>query len=288
MNILMFSITPLFPDHDMGGGQKHLRTIALHLAEQGHEVRLFCTRREIPTRPFTGTSARWCCRFCASSSPSPRPTIRPPTTSPRLCRTSASRCSGRIASTSTTASSSFPTSTATSRRWSGCATTSIPETTQGAFHFEGDTLITISEYARQFFLQTVGRFFPELPSRMKVIRNSIDWEKFQPTKPRRILNLVPSIHPELHTIVLHPHRPEDSKGIWQTIEVADRLVKQYGFGNLRVLVPRWLNVAADPGVQDLYARVEQAIDSARIKSITLSFTTGFRSICCRSTTASVR
>ncbi len=38
-----------------------------------------------------------------------------------------------------------------------------PETIQGAFHFKGHTLIVISEYARQFFLQTVGRFFPELP-----------------------------------------------------------------------------------------------------------------------------
>jgi hypothetical protein len=53
-----------------------------------------------------------------------------------------------------------------------------PETIQGAFHFEGHRLIVISEYARQFFLQTVGRFFPELPERLKVIRNSIDWEQF--------------------------------------------------------------------------------------------------------------
>ncbi len=60
-------------------------------------------------------------------------------------------------------------------------------------------------------------------------------------------------------MVLHPHRPEESKGIWQTIEVADRLVHAYGFDNLRVLVPRWLGVQFDPGVQALYQRVEQEI-----------------------------
>ena len=49
MKILMFSITPLFPDHDMGGGQKHLRTIAMHLAQAGHEITLLSTRQYAST-----------------------------------------------------------------------------------------------------------------------------------------------------------------------------------------------------------------------------------------------
>jgi hypothetical protein len=38
MKILMFSITPLFPDQDMVGGQKHLRTIAMYLSQRDHDV----------------------------------------------------------------------------------------------------------------------------------------------------------------------------------------------------------------------------------------------------------
>ena len=260
MNILMFSITPLFPDHDMGGGQKHLRTIALHLAEQGHDVRLLCTHRDDTNAPFHWHERALVLPILRFKQPFPAPYDTPAYNIASIVQDVGEQMQWADRFYIHDGEFVFPYVYRDKPTVVGLRDNVYPETTQGAFHFEGDTLITISEYARQFFLQTVGRFFPELPSRMKVIRNSIDWEKFQPTKPHRILNLVPSIHPELHTIVLHPHRPEDSKGIWQTIEVADRLVKQYGFGNLRVLVPRWLNVAADPGVQDLYARVEQALD----------------------------
>ncbi len=259
MKILMFSITPLFPDHDMGGGQKHLRTIAMHLAEQGHEITLLSTRRSDTPESFRWHENALVLPILRFKQPFPAPYDTPAYNIASIVQDVGEYMEQADRFYIHDGEFVFPYVYRSKPTVVGLRDNVYPETTQGAFHFEGDTLIVISEYARQFFLQTVGRFFPELPSRMKVIRNSIDWNRFQPTKPRRILDLIPGIHPQVHTIVLHPHRPEDSKGIWQTIEVADRLVHQYGFAQLRVLVPRWLGVQADPGVQDLYNRVEREI-----------------------------
>ncbi|MFN8448219.1 MAG: glycosyltransferase [Anaerolineae bacterium] len=259
MNILMFSITPLFPKHDMGGGQKHLRSIALHLAGQGHDVTLLCTRRADTSEPFQWHERARVLPILRFRQPVPAPYDTPAYNIAAIMQDVGEHMQAADRFYIHDGEFVFPYVYRDKPTVVGLRDNVYPETIQGAFHFEGHRLIVISDYARQFFLQTVGRFFPELPSRMKVIRNSIDWTRFQPTAPRRILNLIPTVHPERHAIVLHPHRPEDSKGIWQTIEVAERLVKQYGIDNLRVLVPRWLGVQHDPGVQDLYARVEREI-----------------------------
>jgi glycosyltransferase involved in cell wall biosynthesis len=259
MKILMFSITPLFPDHDMGGGQKHLRTITMHLARQGHEITLLCTRREDTKEPFRWHENALVLPILRFRQPFPAPYDTPAYNIAAIMQDVGEHMEKADRFYIHDGEFVFPYAYRGTPTVVGLRDNVYPETIQGAFHFEGHTLIVISEYARQFFLQTVGRFFPELPGRMKVIRNSIDWTRFQPTKPRRIRELIPEVDPARHAIVLHPHRPEDSKGIWQTIEVADRLVHQSGFANLRVLVPRWLGLQYDPGVQDLYNRVEAEI-----------------------------
>ncbi len=259
MKILMFSITPLFPDFDMGGGQKHLRTIAMHLAEQGHAITLLSTRRADTPESFRWHENALVLPILRFKQPFPAPYDTPAYNIASIVQDVGEHMEQADRFYIHDGEFVFPYVYRSKPTVVGLRDNVYPETTQGAFHFEGETLITISEYARQFFLQTVGRFFPALPSRMKVIRNSIDWNRFKPTTTERIRELIPSVDPDQHAIVVHPHRPEESKGIWQTIEVADRLVHNYGFANLRVLVPRWLGVQFDPGVQDLYDRVEQEI-----------------------------
>ncbi|MEM6527844.1 MAG: glycosyltransferase, partial [Chloroflexota bacterium] len=46
MNITAFSMTPLFEDRVMGGAQKQLYVVIMHLAEQGHNITVLCTRRD--------------------------------------------------------------------------------------------------------------------------------------------------------------------------------------------------------------------------------------------------
>jgi glycosyltransferase involved in cell wall biosynthesis len=133
-----------------------------------------------------------------------------------------------------------------------------PETLLGGFLFRGDKLILISEYARLYFEQTVGRFFPELHNRIEVIHNGIDWNKFKPTSPDELLDVIP-VNPATDVIILHPHRPEETKGIWQTIAVVDRLVHQYGIERVRTLVPRWLDLGLSDDLHKFYGSIEAEI-----------------------------
>jgi glycosyltransferase involved in cell wall biosynthesis len=238
----------------MGGGQKHLRTIANHLADLGHDITILCTRRV-----DTGESFRWHERIqvlpiLRFKQPFPAPYDTPAYNIANIVQDVAEHMQGADRFYIHDGEFVFPyvyrhIPTVVSLR-----DNVYPETIQGAFHFQGHKLILISEYARAFFTNTVGRFFPDLPKRMTVIHNGIDWNRFKPTPPTRILDLI-KIDPSQHTIVLHPHRPEETKGMQQTIEVVERLVKQHGIANLKTLVPVWLGVQHDPGARAFYNRV---------------------------------
>src|SRR5690606_15813848 len=101
-----------------------------------------------------------------------------------------------------------------------------PETLMGAYLFRGDTLVVISEYSQHFIEATVGRFFPDLGTRLKRINNGLDWGHFKPTAPNKIYDIIPRHIRENYKIILQPHRPEDSKGIWQTINMVEKLAQK--------------------------------------------------------------
>jgi glycosyltransferase involved in cell wall biosynthesis len=140
-----------------------------------------------------------------------------------------------------------------------------PETLLGGFLFQADKLILISDYSRQYFEQTVGRFFPDLSERIQVIHNGLDWEKFKPTTPKEILNIIP-VNPDKDAIVLHPHRPEATKGIRQTIATADLLVHRHGVDNLKVLAPKWHRAQLTRDLQEFYDAIESEIVERRLQN----------------------
>lgn len=109
----------------------------------------------------------------------------------------------------------------------------------------------------------MGRFLPELNGRLLVVSTGIDWDIFKPTPPQEILAIVP-VDPVKDAIVIHPHRPEPSKGLPQTIAVADLLVHKYGITNLKVLVPRWLEVGISPEVAAFYREMETEIKTRNL------------------------
>ncbi len=265
MKIVMFSITPLFPVHDMGGGQKHLRTIAHYLAGRGHEITILCTQRADTSAPF-----RWHERIevrpiLRYHQPFPGPYDTPAFNIANIVHDVASHLQDADRFYIHDGEFLFPfvyrhVPTVVSLR-----DNVYPETTLGAFTFQGHRLILISEYARAFFTATAGRFFPGLAERMTVIHNGIDWERFKPTPPGRILDLIP-VDPARDLIVLHPHRPEESKGLRQTIAVVDRLVHQYGLTNVKTCVPLWLGLAHDPAIQAVYDRAHAEIAARGLTS----------------------
>jgi hypothetical protein len=70
---------------------------------------------------------------------------------------------------------------------------------------------------------------------------------------------VPQVDPQRHFVVLHPHRPEPTKGMAQTLDVADLLVHRYGCDSLRVLVPRWFDAAISAEVRAYYDGISAEI-----------------------------
>ncbi len=263
MRILMFSITPLFPDFDMGGAQKHLRRIALHMAESGHTVTLICTRRD-----DTRASFRW------HPNAEVLPILRFKQPFPAPYDTGAHNLASIIQDVSEHLGRAdvfymhdgeflFPFVYQHKPTVIGLRDNVYPETMQGMFHFSADRLIVVSEYTRQLVLCTAGRFYPELPDRVRVIGNSFELAHYKPTAPGRILDLIrqsdPSFDPARHTLLLHPHRPEPSKGLAESLAVLERLVHRYGCNNARLLVPRWLNADGDPGVRAFYEQAESEI-----------------------------
>lgn len=258
MKIVMFSINPLFEGQVMGGAPKHLQNIAIHMGKLGHEVVVVCTRRSADQMPFEWGENVAVKPVLPFKQPFPQPYATPAYNLAAAVQLVAEELETADRFYMHDGEFLFPYAyrhvpTVTSLR-----DNVYPETLLGGFLFQGHKLILISDYARQYFEQTVGRFFPELPQRIQVVRNGLDWEKFKPVQPRSILDIIP-VNPAHDMIVLHPHRPEESKGIRQTIEVVDYLVNRFHLKQVKALVPRWLDLDISDDLRGFYNSIHTEI-----------------------------
>jgi glycosyltransferase involved in cell wall biosynthesis len=260
MNIVAFCINPLFPDQVMGGATKHLQSVAVYLGESGHRVTVLCTRRSDSSTPFRWHENVEVLPVLPFHQPFPQPYAVPGYDMAAIIQEVGEHLQTADRFYMHDGEFLFPfvhrhVPTVVSLR-----DNVYPETLHGSFLFQGDKLILISENSRQHFLHTAGRFFPDYASRTVVIHNGVDWGDFKPTPPDRILDIVP-VQPGAYPIVLHPHRPEATKGIRETLAVTDLLVHQYGYGDLKVLVPKWLDLALEGSgeLREFYASIEAEI-----------------------------
>ena len=261
MKIVMFSINPLFAGYVMGGAPKHLQNIAIHLGTLGHQVVILCTRAEGSSEPFKwheNVEVRPVLRF---HQPFPMPYGVPAYDSASILQEMGEALADADRFYMHDGEFLFPFAYQHIPTVVSLRDNVYPETILGGYLFQSHKLILISEYSRQYYQATVGRFFPELPERIEVIHNGLDWSRFKLTPPSdELLALLP-FDPSQHVVVLHPHRPEPTKGIPQTLAVADLLVHQYGMSNLRVLIPRWLSLQLTQDLQAFYDEVQAQVDA---------------------------
>ncbi|MEL6149557.1 MAG: glycosyltransferase family 4 protein, partial [Chloroflexota bacterium] len=261
MNITAFSMTPLFKDRVMGGAQKQLYVVMMHLAEQGHNVTVLCTRREPDaTEAFMWHENARVVPIFRFKQPYPEPYA-----TPIYNIASAIQDIGEYLATADVFYSHdggfiFPYIYQTVPTVTSLRSVLFAETLQSAYLFQGDDLILISNYQRDVILATVGRFFPDLAARIHVIYNGLDFDTFKPSPTDDIRQHIPQVDPAEHAIALYPHRPEREKGILEVIETANLLVHEHGIGNLRVLVPRWIESALSPGDKAFYDDVTGRIE----------------------------
>ncbi len=259
----MFSMTPLFPAHAMGGAQIQLRKVALHLAQQGHTITILCTRRSAEHQPFRWHENAEVLPLLRFKQPYPEPYATTPYHIANAIRDVGEYLRRADRFYSHDGGLIFPyvyqfehVPTIISYR-----SVLFAETLQSGFLFQGDALILPSRYARDVYVASAGQSFPGYAARTQVIYNGMDWDVFKPTAPADILRYLPGIDPAQHACLLYPHRPEAPKGILHVIEVADRLVNHEGLRHIRVLVPRWIESALSETDRAFYARLHDAISA---------------------------
>lgn len=259
MKIVGFSINPLFEDRVIGGSAKHQRNVLVRLGELGHQVTVLCTRHP------DSTSFRWhdnveVLPLLPFKQPFPQPYEVPAYKLAEIVQTVGDHLAGADRFYMHDGELLVPSIYRDVPTVISLRDNVYPETILGSFLFAADTLIAIAEYSRQVYLHTAGRFLPELERRAITINNGIDFGLFSPGEPgAEVRALAPAVDPAKHFVVLHPHRPESTKGFAQTLAVADLLVNRYGCDNLRVLVPRWYDEAISPEVRAFYSACEEEI-----------------------------
>ncbi|MGB7338326.1 MAG: glycosyltransferase family 4 protein [Phototrophicaceae bacterium] len=268
MKITVFSIVPLFPDYDMGGAQKHLRYIANYLGERGHQVTVLSTKRHDSTASFHWHPNVTVHPILQFKQPFPSPYDTGAHNMANIIQDVVEHLQDADRFYIHDGELLFPYIYQNIPTVVGLRDNVYPETLLGGYLFRGDRLIVISEYSKRFVEATMGRFFPDLDTRLQRINNGLDWGHFKPTEPHKIYDIIPKAIRDDYKIILQPHRPEDSKGIWQVIDMVAELAKKRQ--DFRVLFPRWLGITEDDGVQEFYDRVDAAITEKGISAFFMS------------------
>ncbi len=262
--IAVFSMTPLFPDFAMGGGQVQLKKVALHLGELGHRLTILSTQREGSMTPFhwhENVEIRHILRF---KQPYPEPYFTPIYHIANAMRDMGEAIAEADIHYSHDGGLIFPLVYQSIPTVISLRSIIYPETMQHAFLFQGDEWILPSEHTRASYEAAVSQFAPNVRDRMRAIHNGFDWDLFRYKPPADIFEVIP-VEIADHPIMLFPHRPDTNKGIYEVVQVAQRLARVMGWEDLRVLVPRWLDAESDPLNRAYYDQLRRAINEAGLE-----------------------
>jgi glycosyltransferase involved in cell wall biosynthesis len=243
MNIVVFSINPLYPDLVTGGASSHLKDICLFLGIN-HKISVFCPRIPDSYIPFNwgeNILVNPCLNF---KMPFPYP-----------YNITAYELADNIELLTKALGESdvfyihdcqwlIPQMCTLTPTVIGIQDVVYPETNLGLFMLGyADEIITVSSYTSQYLISTVGRYFSNLDDRVSVIECGIDWDFFKKVAPsKELLSLLKLSNNDVSNkrFILHPHRPEATKGLEDTLNVFARLVHEYSFTDLQLLVPEWI------------------------------------------------
>ena len=263
-DIAVFSMTPLFPDFAMGGGQVQLKKVALHLGELGHRLTILSTRREGSTTPFDWHENVHIKPILRFKQPYPEPYFTPLYHIANAMREMGGAIADADLHYSHDGGLIFPYVYAAKPTVISLRSIIYPETLQCAFLFQGDEWILPSEHTRDSYAAAVAQFCPDVRARMHAVHNGFDWDKYRYTPPDAIFEVIPREVAQ-HPILLFPHRPEKPKGIYEVVQVARQLVYERGWSDLRVLAPLWLDADSEPSNQAYFARLRQTIADAGLR-----------------------
>lgn len=259
MNIVMFSMTPLFREKSMGGAQKQLKKVALYLAEQGHRITILCTWRQDASESFLWHENLRVMPVFRFKQPFPEPYAAPVYDIAAAIQTTSDYLVDADVFYSHDGGLIFPYVYRDIPTVISLRSILFSETLQSGFLFNGDALILPSDHTAGCWTATVGRFFPGFRERVRVIPNGLDFNVYKLVSTHELARRL-NLNPSDHTYVLYPHRPDDDKGIRRTIAVIDLLVKKYRLTHVRALVPQWIDTGLAAHVRAYYDDLRTDID----------------------------
>lgn len=240
MNIVAFSINPIFPDVITGGASKHLYHITRNLGQQGHTVQILCAQSKDGISNFEWAENVHVASILPFHIPFPQPYA--------ISGADLGLIVERVSQYLQHADRFYihdgeflipdvyeHVPTVTSFR-----DNIYPESILGSFIGKADDIICISEYSVEVIKSTAGRFYPEMNKRIHKVNNGIDFEMFKPVPADALADRL-GINPKEDIILLHPHRPEQGKGLPESIRVVERLVHHHGLHQVKVLLPEWID-----------------------------------------------
>ncbi len=251
MHIVMFSINPIFPDVVTGGASKHLYHVAAYLGKVGHQVEILCARPEEKQRAFTWAENVRVFPDLPFKQPFPQPYA--------VHGGDLALIVARVSRHLTDADRFYihdgefliPDVYGTVPTVASFRDNIYPESVMGTFIGKFDEAICVSDFSADVICHTAGRFFPDLVNRLNVVTNGIDIDVFKPVDSRGLTREL-GVDPSHETILLHPHRPEPGKGLPETIKVVYQLVNEYGFTNIKVIVPEWIDTMVSRDESSFY------------------------------------
>ena len=261
--ILALSLGPIFKNHVHGGSQKILREVVSYLGEKGNQVSVYCVRRDDNYLPFQigeNVTINPCLRFKQTF---PQSYFTAPNNLEQIISVIEKEKKNNDVIYAHDSGFNFP------FLYDGIPTVSslrdflYPETLVGAFSFERDSLIVNSKYTLDSFLQTNSSIRPQIANRIEYIPNGIDLNHFRERealdKMRKFIGLNSTDIP-----ILYPHRPEESKGIFDALKVI-YLLKEKGLENVKLLIPKYIDLIISQEYSPTYSKIKTLAEELDIK-----------------------
>jgi glycosyltransferase involved in cell wall biosynthesis len=239
VNILAFSINPIITDRVTGGASKHLNRILRHLAEQGNQITLLCAAVAAQPSTFEHSPNILVKAVLPFHLPFPQPYAISPLELTRISRIIQSELEGKDRFYIHDGELLLPGVYSQVPTITSFRDNVYPESIIGTFIGQADEIICVSPYSADVIRYSAGSVLKSLNERIHIVLNGIDPEEFHPADPASIIEFL-GLDSSSHRFLLHPHRPELSKGLKNTLDILEILVKRFGHKDLVLLSPNWL------------------------------------------------
>jgi len=261
MNILIFSLGPIFKSHVHGGSQKVLRDLALGLAERGHKINIVCIKRRDNFEPFQLHDNILVEPILPLKEVFPAPYF----TSPFNILKTVQLINERLAINDVFyihdaglnvefLKNKIPTVISLRDFY-------YPETLVGAINFNESVVIVNSDYTYDCLRDTFAAIKPGMMDRTVKIYNGFKTDFFIRKKPsQKLLEHLNISQIEQDKIYLgFPHRADDSKGIYESLTVLEQLVTTNP--GARLLIPEYIDDALSAANRNYTESIKNFIDS---------------------------